>query len=147
MQADQHGAHLRGAVAAHRRRGLDSGITEQLLRRAQRAAVGSTSRTLPGWTGCRRHGLWRPGVRRCGLAAKTRNQLVVNVQCDGDLNYAPGVLWTAQHHRLPMLTIMHNNRAWHQELMFVEYNAASVDAAPIATTSARRCAIRSSTIG
>ena len=29
--------------------------------------------------------------------------------------YAPGVLWTAAHHRIPMLTIMHNNRAYHQE--------------------------------
>ena len=31
------------------------------------------------------------------------------------------MLWTAAHHQLPMLTVMHNNRAWHQELMFVEY--------------------------
>jgi len=27
------------------------------------------------------------------------------------------------HHKLPMLTVMHNNRAWHQEFMFVEYMA------------------------
>ncbi|MGH9383761.1 MAG: hypothetical protein ACRD2N_05695, partial [Vicinamibacterales bacterium] len=25
--------------------------------------------------------------------------LSVNIQCDGDLNYAPGVLWTAAHHK------------------------------------------------
>jgi thiamine pyrophosphate-dependent acetolactate synthase large subunit-like protein len=37
------------------------------------------------------------------------------------LNFAPGVLWTAVHHELPLLTVMHNNRAYHQELMFVEY--------------------------
>jgi thiamine pyrophosphate-dependent acetolactate synthase large subunit-like protein len=55
------------------------------------------------------------------LAAKERGRFVVNVQCDGDLNYAPGSLWTAAHHRLPLLTIMHNNRAWHQELMFLEF--------------------------
>ncbi len=55
------------------------------------------------------------------LAAKERGRIVINVQTDGDLNYAPGALWTAAHHKLPMLTIMHNNRAWHQELMFVEY--------------------------
>lgn len=55
------------------------------------------------------------------LAARERGRIVINVQCDGDLNYAPGALWTAAHHKLPMLTIMHNNRAWHQELMFVEY--------------------------
>jgi acetolactate synthase I/II/III large subunit len=66
-------------------------------------------------------GYGAPACVGAALAAKERKQIVVNVQCDGDLNYAPGVLWTAQHHQLPMLTIMHNNRAWHQELMFVEY--------------------------
>jgi thiamine pyrophosphate-dependent acetolactate synthase large subunit-like protein len=66
-------------------------------------------------------GYGAPASVGAALAAKSRNQIVINVQTDGDLNYAPGVLWTAQHHRLPMLTVMHNNRAWHQELMFVEY--------------------------
>jgi thiamine pyrophosphate-dependent acetolactate synthase large subunit-like protein len=59
------------------------------------------------------------------LAAKERGRFVINVQCDGDINYAPGALWTAVHHQLPMLTIMHNNRAWHQELMFLEFMAGS----------------------
>jgi len=58
-----------------------------------------------------------------GLAARERNRIVINIQCDGDLNYAPGSLWTAAHHRLPMLTIMHNNRAWHQEVMYLHYMA------------------------
>jgi thiamine pyrophosphate-dependent acetolactate synthase large subunit-like protein len=66
-------------------------------------------------------GYGAPASVGAALAAKTRKQIVINVQTDGDLNYAPGVLWTAQHHQLPMLTVMHNNRAWHQELMFVEY--------------------------
>lgn len=57
------------------------------------------------------------------LAAKHRGRFVVNVQTDGDMNYTPGVLWSAAHHQLPMLTVMHNNRAWHQELMFLEYMA------------------------
>jgi acetolactate synthase-1/2/3 large subunit len=55
------------------------------------------------------------------LAARERGRIVINIQCDGDCNYSPGGLWTAAHHKLPMLTIMHNNRAWHQEAMFVEY--------------------------
>jgi len=59
------------------------------------------------------------------LAAKERGRIVINVQCDGDINYAPGALWTAVHHQLPMLTVMHNNRAWHQELMFLEFMAGS----------------------
>jgi thiamine pyrophosphate-dependent acetolactate synthase large subunit-like protein len=66
-------------------------------------------------------GYGAPASVGAALAAKTRGQIVINIQTDGDLNYAPGVLWTAQHHQLPMLTVMHNNRAWHQELMFVEY--------------------------
>ncbi|HEY4214804.1 MAG TPA: thiamine pyrophosphate-binding protein [Steroidobacteraceae bacterium] len=57
------------------------------------------------------------------LAARARGRFVINVQTDGDLNYAPGALWSAAHHRLPMLTIMHNNRAYHQELMFLEFMA------------------------
>ncbi len=68
-------------------------------------------------------GYGAPASVGAALAAKNRNRIVVNVQTDGDLNYAPGVLWTAVHHKLPMLTVMHNNRAWHQEYMFVEYMA------------------------
>jgi len=66
-------------------------------------------------------GYGAPASVGAALAAKSRNRIVINIQCDSDLNYAPGVLWTAVHHKLPVLTIMHNNRAWHQELMFVEY--------------------------
>jgi thiamine pyrophosphate-dependent acetolactate synthase large subunit-like protein len=68
-------------------------------------------------------GYGAPASVGAALAAKARNRIVINVQTDGDLNYAPGVLWTAAHHKLPMLTVMHNNRAWHQEFMFVEYMA------------------------
>ena len=58
-----------------------------------------------------------------GLAAKHRNRIVIDIQCDGDLNYTPGALWSAAHHQLPMLVVMHNNRAWHQELMYLEHMA------------------------
>jgi thiamine pyrophosphate-dependent acetolactate synthase large subunit-like protein len=72
------------------------------------------------------------------LAAKARDRIVINVQTDGDLNYTPGSLWTAAHHKLPMLTVMHNNRAWHMELMYVEYMAGvrgrGQDRAHIGTT-------------
>ncbi len=34
--------------------------------------------------------------------------------------YAPGVLWTAAHHRIPLLTIMNNNRAYHAEVMHLQ---------------------------
>jgi thiamine pyrophosphate-dependent acetolactate synthase large subunit-like protein len=70
-------------------------------------------------------GYGAPASVGAGLAAKKagNGRIVVNVQTDGDLNYAPGVLWTMAHHRLPVLTIMHNNRAWHQELMFMQFMA------------------------
>jgi len=51
-------------------------------------------------------------------------RLTINIQNDGDLNYAPGVLWTAVHHQIPMLTIMNNNRGYHQEVMFITTMAA-----------------------
>jgi len=70
-------------------------------------------------------GYGAPASVGAGLAAKKagNGRIVVNIQCDGDLNYAPGVLWTMAHHRLPVLTVMHNNRAWHQELMFMQFMA------------------------
>jgi thiamine pyrophosphate-dependent acetolactate synthase large subunit-like protein len=72
------------------------------------------------------------------LAAKSRGRIVVDIQGDGDINYAPGALWTAAHHRLPLLIVMHNNRAWHQELMFLQYMAGvrgrGTDRAEIGTT-------------
>ena len=70
-------------------------------------------------------GYGAPATVGAGLAAKKagNGRIVVNIQTDGDLNYAPGVLWTMAHHRLPVLTVMHNNRAWHQELMYMQFMA------------------------
>ena len=34
--------------------------------------------------------------------------------------FAPGVLWTAAHSKIPLLIVMHNNRAYHQEVMEVQ---------------------------
>ena len=34
--------------------------------------------------------------------------------------YAPGALWTAAHHEIPLLTVMHNNKGYHQEVMHVQ---------------------------
>jgi thiamine pyrophosphate-dependent acetolactate synthase large subunit-like protein len=57
------------------------------------------------------------------LAAKARDRIVINIQGDGDFNYTPGAVWTAAHHKLPMLTIMHNNRAYHMEVMYLQHVA------------------------
>jgi acetolactate synthase-1/2/3 large subunit len=44
----------------------------------------------------------------------------ISFQGDGDLMYAPGVLWTAARHKIPLLSVMHNNRGYHQEVMHVQ---------------------------
>jgi thiamine pyrophosphate-dependent acetolactate synthase large subunit-like protein len=54
------------------------------------------------------------------LANRKHGRLSVAIQTDGDLMYAPGVLWTAAHHGIPLLSVMNNNRAYHQELMHVQ---------------------------
>ena len=54
------------------------------------------------------------------LAHRSQGRLCVAMQNDGDLLYAPGALWTAVHHRIPLLLVMHNNRAYHQEVMHIQ---------------------------
>ena len=65
-----------------------------------------------------------PASVGAALANRKYGRLSINVQTDGDFNYSPGVLWTAAHHRIPLLTIMHNNRGYHQEVMFIEQMAS-----------------------
>jgi len=92
------------------------------------------------------NGLWgaagmgynAPSSVGAALANKKYGRLSISIQCDGDLNYAPGVLWTAAHHKIPLLYIMHNNRAYGAEVMFVQRMAAlhnrNVDRCHIGTT-------------
>ena len=54
------------------------------------------------------------------LANKEKGILSVTFQPDGDMMYAPGVLWTAAHHKIPLLSVMHNNRSYHMEAMHVQ---------------------------
>jgi thiamine pyrophosphate-dependent acetolactate synthase large subunit-like protein len=53
-------------------------------------------------------------------ANKALGRFSVSIQGDGDMMYAPGALWTAAHHDIPLLTVMHNNRGYHQEVMHVQ---------------------------
>ena len=79
-----------------------------------------------------------PASVGAALANRKYGRLSISIQCDGDLNYAPGVLWTAAHHKIPLLYIMHNNRSYGAEVMFVQRMAAlhnrSVDRCHIGTT-------------
>ena len=54
------------------------------------------------------------------LANRDEGRFSVAIQSDGDLMYAPGALWTAARHKIPLLSVMHNNRGYHQEVMHVQ---------------------------
>jgi thiamine pyrophosphate-dependent acetolactate synthase large subunit-like protein len=91
-----------------------------------------------GGQGAGAMGYGAPAAVGAALANRKHGRLTINIQTDGDLNYAPGVLWTAVHHRIPLLTLMHNNRAYHQEVMFIQQMAGErnrgADRAHIGTT-------------
>lgn len=65
-----------------------------------------------------------PASLGAALANKKHGRLTLAFGGDGDFMFAPGTLWTAAHHRIPMLYILHNNRAYHQEYMYLQAMAA-----------------------
>jgi acetolactate synthase-1/2/3 large subunit len=69
-------------------------------------------------------GYGAPAAAGAALANREHGRLSVNMQADGDMMYAPGVLWTSAHHGIPLLSIVHNNRAYHQEVMHLQRMAA-----------------------
>ena len=83
-------------------------------------------------------GYGAPAAVGAALSNKKRGRLSVTIQGDGDFMYAPGVWWTAAHHQIPLLAVMHNNRAYHQEVMHIQRMASrherGVDRAHIGTT-------------
>src|SRR5207302_2685496 len=83
-------------------------------------------------------GYGAPAAVGAALANRSHGRLTIAIQPDGDLMYAPGILWTAAHHRIPLLFVMHNNRAYHQELMHLQRMAnrhnRGIDRAHIGTT-------------
>jgi len=70
-----------------------------------------------------------------GLAHRGTDKLVVDIQPDGDLMYDPGALWTAAHHRIPLLVVMYNNRAyyndWEHQIRMAEHRGTPVERAHI----------------
>jgi len=73
-----------------------------------------------GGSGAEGVGYMAPATVGAALANKKHGRLSIAIQTDGDLMVANGVLWTAAHHRIPLLTLMHNNRAYHQEVMGIQ---------------------------
>jgi acetolactate synthase I/II/III large subunit len=61
-----------------------------------------------------------PASLGAALANKRHGRLTLTFNGDGDFMFNPGVLWTAAHHQIPILYIVHNNRAYHQEYMYLQ---------------------------
>jgi len=83
-------------------------------------------------------GYGAPAAVGAALANRDKGIITVSISGDGDLMYAPGVLWTAAHHKIPILMMIHNNRAYHQEVMHLQKMASlhnrRMDTAAIGTT-------------
>jgi acetolactate synthase-1/2/3 large subunit len=55
------------------------------------------------------------------LAHREHGRLPIAIVGDGDFNFVgAGALWTAAHHKIPLLLVIHNNRAYHAEVMLVQ---------------------------
>jgi thiamine pyrophosphate-dependent acetolactate synthase large subunit-like protein len=59
-----------------------------------------------------------------GAALAYPDRLCVNLQSDGDFLFTPTALWTAVHHKIPMLHILVNNRSYYNS----EEHAAKIAA-------------------
>lgn len=69
------------------------------------------------------------------LAHRGTGRLVVDLQPDGDLMFDPGALWVAAAHRIPMLAVMFNNRAyyndWEHQIRMAKHRGTDLDKAHI----------------
>lgn len=69
------------------------------------------------------------------LAHRDQGRLVVNMQPDGDLMFDAGAMWVAAKHKIPMLVVMYNNRAyfndWEHQIRMAKKRGTPVDRAYI----------------
>ena len=73
-----------------------------------------------GRAGAEGVGYYAPASVGAALANKKHGRISVSIQPDGDLMVAPGALWTAAKYQIPLLIVMQNNRAYHQEVMWFQ---------------------------
>ena len=82
-------------------------------------------------------GYGAPAAAGAAMAHRDAGRIPVAIQSDGDMMVLPGTLWTLAHHHIPLLTVMQNNRAYHQETMHIQRMAGrrnrGAERAPIGT--------------
>ena len=121
-EPDQHRAagdgDLRPDQGSRLVAGVDVGQCQQLAEPA--VADGEASSAGSARSGGYGVGYGAPASVGAALGNRDLGRFSVSIQSDGDLMYAPGVLWTAARHKIPLLAVMHNNRGYHQEVMHVQ---------------------------
>jgi acetolactate synthase-1/2/3 large subunit len=69
------------------------------------------------------------------LAHRENKRLVVDLQPDGDLMFDAGAMWVAAKHRIPLLVVMYNNRAyyndWEHQIRMAKLRGTPVERAHI----------------
>ena len=69
------------------------------------------------------------------LAHRDARRLAVDLQPDGDLMFDAGALWVAAKHRIPLLVVMYNNRAyyndWEHQIRMAKLRGTPVERAHI----------------
>jgi acetolactate synthase-1/2/3 large subunit len=69
------------------------------------------------------------------LAHRDAKRLAVDLQPDGDLMFDAGALWVAAKHRIPLLVVMYNNRAyyndWEHQIRMAKLRGTPVERAHI----------------
>jgi acetolactate synthase-1/2/3 large subunit len=69
------------------------------------------------------------------LAHRDQKRLVVDLQPDGDLMFDAGAMWVAAKHRIPLLVVMYNNRAyyndWEHQIRMAKLRGTPVERAHI----------------
>jgi acetolactate synthase-1/2/3 large subunit len=69
------------------------------------------------------------------LAHRDKKRLVVDIQPDGDLMFDAGAMWVAAKHKIPLLVVMYNNRAyyndWEHQIRMAKLRGTPVERAHI----------------
>jgi acetolactate synthase-1/2/3 large subunit len=70
-----------------------------------------------GGSGAQGVGYNAPAALGAALANKGTGRVTAAIIGDGEMMMTNTMLWTAAHHQIPILAIVHNNRAYHMEVM------------------------------
>jgi thiamine pyrophosphate-dependent acetolactate synthase large subunit-like protein len=70
-----------------------------------------------GGSGAQGVGYNAPAALGAALANKGTGRVTAAIIGDGEMMMTNTMLWTAAHHQIPLLAIVHNNRSYHMEVM------------------------------